>query len=127
MSNPDHVGPTAGHTIVEDFRRFHEDNPHVYRRLVELARAWNERRGTAVGIKMLFEVLRWEVAMSSTGDEFKLNNNYHSYYARLIMDREPDLDGIFQLRRLHGPGLDDDEFEPIRGIEALLRLMGTYP
>ena len=88
-----HVGPTAGHSIEQDFWRFHEENPHVYVRLVELARAWRQRRGadSNCGIKMLFEVLRYERGMHTYGDAFKLNNNYHSYYARLIMLRERDL------------------------------------
>lgn len=97
----DHVGPKSG-SIETDFWGFHEANPHVYTRLVELARAWVQRRGPRkLGMKMLFEVLRWEVAMRTTGDDFKLNNNYTSYYARLIMERESDLAGIFETRALH--------------------------
>ena len=84
------------------FWAFHRDNPHVYARLVVLARAWKERRGGAkLGMGMLFEVLRWDVAMRTTGEDFKLNNNVRSYYARLIMAREPDLDGVFEIRQLH--------------------------
>lgn len=97
-----HRGPRQGSTIEDDFWRFHRENPHVYVRLVELARTWRRRRGSRrLGIGMLFEVLRWEVAMRTTGEDFKLNNNYRSYYARLIMQREPDLAGVFDTRRLH--------------------------
>jgi hypothetical protein len=107
-----HVGPQPEPTIEQAFWRFHRENPHVYDRLVRLARVWNQRRpGRKMGMKMLFEVLRWEVntgtqvgsAVSTTGDDFKLNNNYHALYARLIMHREPDLDGLFETRRLHAP------------------------
>lgn len=98
-----HVGPQPELTIEQAFWRFHHDNPHVYRRLVNLAREWRKRRGddAPVGIGMLFEVLRWQDAMQTEGDLFRLNNNYRSYYARLIMDRNRDLDGIFHLRALH--------------------------
>lgn len=96
-----HSGPRTG-SIERDFWAFHGANPHVYTRLVELARAWRQRRGERkLGIGMLFEVLRWQVAMQTTGDDFKLNNNYRSYYARLIMDRERDLAGVFETRQLH--------------------------
>jgi hypothetical protein len=37
--------------------------------------------------------------LSTRGDEFKLNNDYRAPYARLIMRREPDLDGLFETRR----------------------------
>lgn len=99
-----HAGPKPGSTIEHDFRDFHAQNPEVYDRLVELARQWKLRRGNAkLGIKMLWEVLRWETALHTRGDDFRLNNNFTSYYARLIMEREPDLEGVFELRRLHTP------------------------
>ena len=97
-----HVGPRPEPTIEEAFWRFHGDNPHVYAELVMLARRWRRRSpGRRCGIKMLFEVLRWRSGMRTAGDEFLLNNNYHSYYARLIMVSEADLAGIFELRALH--------------------------
>lgn len=86
--------------LEQGFRDFHGANPHVYVRLVELARQLRERGHRRVGMKMLFEVLRWEHALRTTGDDFRLNNNYTAYYARLVMEREPDLDGIFETREL---------------------------
>jgi hypothetical protein len=86
----------------EAFRLFHAANPEVYDRLVSLARGLVRKGNRRVGIKMLFEVLRWHhMATAGDADGFKLNNNYHSYYARLIMHREPDLAGVFELRRLN--------------------------
>jgi hypothetical protein len=85
------------------FWQFHEANPHVYRRLVVLARTLHGRGRSKIGIGMLFEVLRWEY-MNTVGDldGFRLNNNYRALYARLIMHNNSDLTGIFELRRLHG-------------------------
>lgn len=98
-----HVGPREA-TIRDAFWRFHTDNPHVYDELVRLAQTSN-RAGHRTSIAQLFEVLRWQHGIGTRGDDFKLNNSYRSYYARLIMRREPDLDGIFNLRALHGPDL----------------------
>jgi len=36
-------------------------------------------------------------------DGWKLNNNYTSRYARLVMDECPDLDGFFNTRELQSP------------------------
>lgn len=83
------------------FEEFHSANPHVYAALVRLARQWRSRGRKRLGIKQLFEVLRWEIAMTTeSDDDFKLNNNLTSRYARRIMDREPDLADIFELREL---------------------------
>jgi hypothetical protein len=80
---------------------FHEENPRVYRLFVRLARQWRDVHGDGhLGIKMLFERARWEYLME-THDllGFKLNNNYTAFYARIIMENEPDLAGVFHLRR----------------------------
>jgi len=105
----DHRGPNPENTIREAFIRFHNDNLHVYEELVMLARRAKRAGSTKLGIGMLFEVLRWRHTLRTGGDDFKLNNNYRSYYARLIMAREPDLFGVFDLRKLHGRGLSDEE------------------
>lgn len=98
-----HVGPPEGQTIEDSFWDFHEDNPHIYDELVRLTRQLVDRGHTRVGIKMLFEVLRWQYALRTSREDgdFKLNNNYHSYYARLIMRENRDLRGVFETRRLH--------------------------
>ena len=82
------------------FREFHRKHPEVYDALVWLARDLVKRGHTQIGIGMLYEVVRWEKFLSNTHDDFKLNNNYRAYYARLIMKQEEDLRGIFETRRV---------------------------
>jgi hypothetical protein len=80
------------------FWKFHEENPQVFDELVLLARLAKSKGRDRIGMKMLWERLRWEIFISTTGDEYKLNNNYHSRYARYIMESVPDLAGIFETR-----------------------------
>lgn len=105
----EHVGPHPERTIREAFIRFHGENPHVYDELYRLTAEAHEAGARKIGIGMLFEVLRWKHTLRTGGDSFKLNNNYRSYYARLILARHPELGDIFELRKLHGPGLGDGE------------------
>jgi hypothetical protein len=106
-------GATPEHgSIEEQFRRFHAENPHVYRELVRLARQARAAGAERLGMKQLFEVLRWEHQVrTSDWTGFRLNNNYTSYYARQIMDQEPDLRGVFETRQLHAPALPTTLFE----------------
>lgn len=104
-----HVGPQPEATIREAFLRFHHDNPHVYEELVRLTRRAWQTGNHRIGIGMLFEVLRWRHMLRTSGDDFKLNNNYRSYYARMILARHPEFGDIFELRRLHGRDLTDDD------------------
>ena len=81
------------------FDRFHADNPKVYETLVRLAREWVARfGGHKLGIATLYETARWQITLATNDAEFRLNNNWRSYYARLIMAQEPDLAGLFDLR-----------------------------
>lgn len=90
---------TEDATTAEKFEQFHRDNPIVYATLCSLARDWlAQHRGWRTGIGRLTEVCRWEIAMQTNDPEFKINNSFRAYYARLIMKTESDLDGIFDLR-----------------------------
>lgn len=105
----DHHGPTPEATIREAFLRFHRENPHIYDEIVKLARRARGAGSQKIGIGMVFEVMRWRHTIGSSGDDFKLNNNYRSYYARMVMAREYDLRDIFELRGLHGAGLKPED------------------
>lgn len=87
-------------TIEELFEKFDRENPHVYAQLLELTRQAQDRGSKKIGIKMLFEVVRWNRILATRGDDFKLNNNYHSRYARKILMEYPELATIFETRSL---------------------------
>ena len=88
-------------SITSDFEQFHAANPHVYNELVALCRQAKEAGRPKVGMGQLFEVLRWNRNIQSgPSTEFSLNNNFRSRYVRLIRDQEPDLAGMFEVRKL---------------------------
>jgi len=89
--------------ITENFRQFHHDNPRVYQRLVELSFELLNRGHEKYSINGLFEVMRWEEAIRTRGSMFKLNNNYRSIYARMIMENEIRLSDFFNIRSSPNP------------------------
>ena len=90
--------------LVQAFMEFHADNPQVYSELRRLSLELLGKSRQHYGIGGLFEVLRWQHAMSTSDTEFKLNNNHRAFYARLLMHNEPTLKGFFELRRSQGDG-----------------------
>lgn len=85
------------------FRAFHAKHPEVYQAICHLARQAKRAGRDKIGVGMLFEVLRWNTFIAAprdVDDEYRLNNNFRSRYARLVMDLEDDLDGIFDIREL---------------------------
>ena len=81
-----------------EFEEFNAENPQVYEELVALARQLKEFGHSQYSIKGLWEVLRHRRALETTGNEFKLNNNFTAPYARRIMEQEPDLVDFFGTR-----------------------------
>jgi hypothetical protein len=74
------VNRVLGQSLEEQFDAFHLANPHVYAALRSLARELKRRGAKKAGISQLFEVLRWQYALQTKGSEYRLNNNYRSFY-----------------------------------------------
>jgi len=86
-------------TLEDAFMRFHAQNPQVYDFLTARVREWKEGGHDHGSIRMFWELARYEFCKTVKRDsKFKLNNNHHAFYSRLIMQREADLAGFFETR-----------------------------
>lgn len=85
-------------TVAQRAEAFHKKNPHVYLAIVSLCRRLRARGFATFGMKMVAEQLRWQYAMKTRGDQFKINNSYTAWYARRVMENEPDLADFFETR-----------------------------
>ncbi len=81
------------------FEKFHKENPHVYELFnwftLELIRAGVKHSGS----EMVLGRIRWETTINTTGDRFKINQNYAAYYARKFMEDFPEYAGFFRTRK----------------------------
>lgn len=85
------------------FWEHHLEHPGVYRLLRQLAFQAVRAGATRLGMKNLYEVARWNRMMEGlpeSDDQFRLNNNWTGMYARLLMENEPTLAGLFETREL---------------------------
>lgn len=81
------------------FREFHEANPHIFDELLRLARKARLDIGLKKSsIRLMAQVLRWDMMVKTRSSDFKISNNHTPYYARMIMDYDPRLEGLFELR-----------------------------
>lgn len=89
-------------TPAERFDEFNRRNPQVYQTLEDMAKALINKGRRKIGINMLLEVLRWNYYMSTDdpNSDFKINNNYAPYYARLLIKNNPDWEKVFELRKI---------------------------
>jgi hypothetical protein len=83
------------------FWQFHFENPHVYDLLVRFALEAKASGRRRFGIALIYERMRWYVLIETNDPAgFKLNNNFRSRYARLLMWREAELAEFFEIREL---------------------------
>lgn len=89
-------------TIEGRFLAFHQAHPEVYAKLrlyaLELVSAGWEH----FGVSVVWERLRYETMLGARAgeDSYKLNDNFRSRYARLLIDQEPRLAEVFTVRQL---------------------------
>ena len=98
--------------IAINFKLFHAENPHVYAYFRTYTRQMIERGFEHGSASLIFERIRWEIAVTTSG-ELKLNNNYRSRYSRLWMRDNPDHPGFFRTRKLSRLTFDSTEFTDI--------------
>jgi hypothetical protein len=80
------------------FAEYHADNPHVYRQVCRFCDEALSRGRTRLSINLIFERVRWYTRIETTGEEFKMNNSYRAFYARMWLSDHPGHDGFFELR-----------------------------
>lgn len=96
------IQPTHGRyeTIDDRFQAFHQANPWVADELEKLSDVEYRHGDGRIGIKYLIEVLRWNYRRGTTGQPFRISNDYSSRYARLLVDRRPEFATLFEVREL---------------------------
>jgi hypothetical protein len=86
------------------FEAFHKANPHVLGEMLRLARARVAAGATRIGVKALWEELRValakrDLAYDADFKAFKLNNSFTALYARALIELEPSLGNVIEIRR----------------------------
>ncbi|MEW1794681.1 hypothetical protein [Streptomyces niveus] len=86
-------------TLAEQFADFDREHPWVYRALEQLVSQRLASGARRVGMKALFETLRWRHPHGMKG----LNNNYTAFYARQLLAAHPDWAPVIEIRRRRTP------------------------
>lgn len=90
----------TGQTIRDAFLAFHKQNPHVYSSFESQAIEAINRGRTKLSAKLIINWIRWNEILKTSEENFKINDAFQSYYARLFIENHPQHEGVFELRRL---------------------------
>lgn len=92
--------------LYDKFIRYHAENPNVYERFEDVALQTAATGFHKYSSKTILEVIRWHVSIETRDADFKINNNFTAYYARLFMQNHPELPGFFETRKRQGEFYD---------------------
>jgi len=88
--------------IDKKFMEYHKRNPQIFNKIVDYAMQLKVVGRLNYGMKAIVERVRWDYAIKAEVDmnDFKINNNFTSRYARLAETLYPELKGFFEVRSL---------------------------
>jgi len=87
--------------LVRDYRAWREttDGKAVFLEVLRRARAIQARGFKRFAIGAIWEAIRYDFSLRLGGDHgFRLNDHYCAFIAREVMDVDPNIEGLFQLR-----------------------------
>lgn len=79
----------------QDFRAA---NPLVWRELIRRSLQLRINGVKRIGIATIWESMRYERLLKTTGKPWKLNNSWRAFAARELMAEVPGLEGLFEIR-----------------------------
>lgn len=99
--NPAQRGLKFKPTIQDKFEEFLEANPHFYGEFVRVARHLKSLGYTEASARGIVHFMRIDRALKINRiDDYRINDHISSRIARMVMDKEPDLTGFFETRKL---------------------------
>tara|TARA_Y100001951_G_scaffold31361_1_gene24535 strand:- start:17 stop:613 length:597 start_codon:yes stop_codon:yes gene_type:complete len=95
--------------IIAMFKAWYPSNMHIvsefYKWSVHL-RTHGKRENYSS--QMIVHRIRWETALNSEFDNFKLNQNLGSALGRVVMKLDPQLKGMFRTKSVRCPAMSED-------------------
>lgn len=82
---------------IREFLRFHDANPQVFEAFRFFAKQAHEAGAKRIGARLIAERVRWETQIERRG-AYKLNDHHTPLYARMLVAKFPQLEGLFEFR-----------------------------
>ena len=96
------------------FHKFNESNPQVLADLEKLAATALAKGCSKLGVKCLWEVLRYNYGLAGT--PIRMCNSLTSRFARALIQRNPALSEVIELRSLRAGEPEPDDQQAINWL-----------
>ena len=81
---------------------WHKANPKVWLYFEKFALEAVGRRVKKISHWLIINRIRWEVSILTTGEDFKISNDYIAFYARLWIALYPQHKDLFTIKKMIG-------------------------
>jgi hypothetical protein len=87
-------------TVKQKWWAWHKENPHVYELFKRFTHEAISRGHRNLSAWLIINRIRWETSIVTTGQDFKISNDFIAYYSRLFMHEFPQYKGFFRIKAL---------------------------
>ena len=90
--------------LLNKFKKYHEENPHIYREFKRYAYAMKGVRSKS-SAWLIINRIRWDYDIKSNSNEvFKISNDYIALYSRLLIYNDPEFKDFFVIKQMKSSG-----------------------
>ena len=90
----------ASPKLVKKFLEYHEKNPGVFKLFVRFANEAKASGRPRFSHWMIINRIRWYSSIETTGDQYKISNDYNALYPRLLLAYHPEFEDFFELKQM---------------------------
>jgi len=87
-------------SLKEKWWAWHKENPQIYELFERFTMDAIRKGHKRLSAWLIVNRIRWETMVETTGEDFKISNDFIAYYARLFMALHPEYDGFFKTKQL---------------------------
>ena len=95
--------------LKEKWWAWHKQNPEFYKLFERFTFQAIERGHTRLSAWLIVNRIRWETMIVTTGDDYKISNDFIALYARLFMHYNPQYKGFFRTKPMTRATFVDEE------------------
>jgi hypothetical protein len=86
----------------QDFWEWHKANPYVWLYFEKFSLEAINKGRTKISHWLIINRIRWEINIVTTGEDFKISNDYIAFYARLWNAKYPQYKSLFTIKKMIG-------------------------
>jgi len=90
---------------------WHKKNPQVYQLFEKFTFEAINKGHRKLSAWLIVNRIRWETMVVTTGEDFKISNDFIALYARLFMHDHPQCQGFFRIKAMKRATFNESQGE----------------